>query len=88
MILAWRDIAVRCKQTIAGAVWAIIQPPLNMINMTVIFGFTAGLSLVAPDPFGRVIVEAMLCGKPVAATIPGGLKEIVEPVITGLLLSF
>ncbi len=25
-ILAWRDIAVRYKQTVAGASWAILQP--------------------------------------------------------------
>ncbi len=29
-ILAWRDVAVRYKQTVAGAAWALIQPFLSM----------------------------------------------------------
>jgi lipopolysaccharide transport system permease protein len=29
--LAWRDIAVRYKQTIIGVVWALIQPALTML---------------------------------------------------------
>jgi glycosyltransferase involved in cell wall biosynthesis len=33
---------------------------------------------IAPEPFGRVIVEAMLCGKPIIAANAGGAAEIVE----------
>ena len=33
---------------------------------------------IAPEPFGRVIVEAMLAGRPVIASAAGGAKEIVE----------
>jgi glycosyltransferase involved in cell wall biosynthesis len=40
----------------------------------------------APEPFGRVIVEAMLCGRPVVAAQAGGAVELVEPGITGFLL--
>ena len=36
--LAWRDIKVRYKQTVIGAVWAILQPLLTMVIFTVIFG--------------------------------------------------
>ncbi len=42
--LTWRDIKVRYKQTLLGAAWAIIQPLLNMVVLTVIFGSLAGLS--------------------------------------------
>lgn len=41
---------------------------------------------VAPEPFGRVLVEGMLAGKPVIATHGGGPEEIVEEGATGLLL--
>jgi glycosyltransferase involved in cell wall biosynthesis len=37
----------------------------------------------APEPFGRVIVEGMLCGRPVVAAAAGGAMEIVEPGETG-----
>lgn len=39
----------------------------------------------APEPFGRVIVEAMLAGTPVIASNAGGAKEIIRHGETGLL---
>lgn len=39
----------------------------------------------APEPFGRVIIEAMLCGVPVIAAAAGGAIELVEPEKTGWL---
>jgi glycosyltransferase involved in cell wall biosynthesis len=41
---------------------------------------------VEPEPFGRVILEAMAMGKPVIATKPGGPCEIIEEGITGYLV--
>jgi len=41
--LCWRDIKVRYKQTFLGASWALLQPVLNMIIFTVIFGNLAHL---------------------------------------------
>ncbi len=39
------------------------------------------------EPFGRVIVEAMACEKPVVATRSGGAPEIVVDGETGILVS-
>lgn len=39
----------------------------------------------APEPFGRVIVEAMMCGTPVIASNAGGAREIVIDGETGQL---
>lgn len=36
--LAWRDVAVRYKQTSIGVVWAILQPFLTMVVFTLVFG--------------------------------------------------
>ncbi|WP_317106346.1 glycosyltransferase [Chroococcidiopsis sp. SAG 2025] len=41
---------------------------------------------IAAEPFGRVIVEAMLCGRPVVATQAGGAVELVETGKTGWLV--
>ncbi len=41
--LAWRDIKVRYKQTALGVSWALIQPVLNMLVFTLLFGKIAGL---------------------------------------------
>src|SRR6516165_631594 len=40
----------------------------------------------SPEPFGRVIVEAMLAGRPVIAAKAGGALEIVKDHETGLLV--
>ncbi|BAZ15407.1 hypothetical protein NIES4071_72790 [Calothrix sp. NIES-4071] len=42
---------------------------------------------IAAEPFGRVIVEAMLCGKPVVAANAGGAIEIVDQDINGYLVT-
>ena len=42
---------------------------------------------IAAEPFGRVIVEAMLCGKPVIAAEAGGAMELVEDGINGFLVT-
>ena len=39
----------------------------------------------APEPFGRVIVEAMLCGKPIVASAAGGATELITHKHTGWL---
>lgn len=41
---------------------------------------------IAPEPFGRVVVEAMLCGCPVVAAKAGGVVELVEHGHTGWLV--
>lgn len=49
--LSWRDILVRYKQTALGVAWAIIQPFLTMLILTVVFGRIAKLpSGGAPYP--------------------------------------
>jgi glycosyltransferase involved in cell wall biosynthesis len=41
---------------------------------------------IAPEPFGRVIVEAMLGGTPVVVAQAGGAAELVEAEVTGWLV--
>lgn len=41
---------------------------------------------IAPEPFGRVIVEGMLARRPVIATRAGGVEEIVADGKTGVLV--
>lgn len=49
--LAWRDILVRYKQTVAGASWALIRPFLTMVVLTLVFGRLAQMdSGGAPYP--------------------------------------
>jgi homopolymeric O-antigen transport system permease protein len=43
MILAWRDVKVRYKQSLIGIAWAVLQPLLTMVVFTLIFGKFAQL---------------------------------------------
>jgi glycosyltransferase involved in cell wall biosynthesis len=40
-----------------------------------------------PEPFGLVMIEAMACGTPVIAWDQGSVREIVEPGVTGFIVS-
>jgi len=60
LILAWRDISVRYKQTIIGILWAIIRPFLTMIVFTVIFGRIAKLPSEGDSPYALMVFAAML----------------------------
>lgn len=59
-VLSWRDIAVRYKQTVIGVAWAVIQPLLSMVVMTVIFGKVAGLPSEGNAPYAIMVFAAML----------------------------
>jgi lipopolysaccharide transport system permease protein len=43
LILAWRDVKVRYKQSLIGIAWAVLQPLLTMVVFTLIFGKFANL---------------------------------------------
>jgi len=42
---------------------------------------------IAPEPFGRVVVEGMLAERPVIASRAGGVLEIIDENKTGLLVN-
>jgi len=59
-ILAWRDIAIRYKQTEIGIAWALIQPLLTLLVMTVIFSRIAGLPSEGRAPYALMVIAGML----------------------------
>src|SRR5260221_9041823 len=59
-VLAWRDLAVRYKQTVIGAAWAVIRPLLTMIVFTVIFGRIAKLPSDGSAPYPLMVFAGML----------------------------
>jgi lipopolysaccharide transport system permease protein len=60
LILAWRDLSVRYKQTIIGILWAILRPFLTMVVFTVIFSRIAKLSSDGSAPYALMVFAAML----------------------------
>jgi lipopolysaccharide transport system permease protein len=59
-ILAWRDVAVRYKQTVIGVAWAIVRPFLAMVIFTVVFGRVAGLPSEGGAPYPVMVFAGML----------------------------
>lgn len=59
-ILAWRDVAIRYKQTVAGAAWALLQPFFTMLIMSVVFGKLAGLPTEGGAPYPILVFAALL----------------------------
>src|SRR6185369_308004 len=51
IVLAWRDVAVRYKQTLIGVAWAIVRPFLTMVVLTIVFGRLAGLPSESAAPY-------------------------------------
>ena len=60
IILAWRDISVRYKQTAIGVAWAVLRPFLTMVVFTVIFGRLAKLPSDGNAPYALMVFSAML----------------------------
>jgi lipopolysaccharide transport system permease protein len=59
-VLAWRDVAVRYKQTVIGVAWAVIRPFLTMIVFTIIFGKLANLPSDGTTPYAIMVFAGML----------------------------
>jgi lipopolysaccharide transport system permease protein len=59
-ILAWRDVAVRYKQTAIGATWAVIRPFLTMVVFTIVFGQVAKLPSEGGAPYAIMVFAGML----------------------------
>lgn len=59
-ILAWRDVAVRYKQTVIGVAWALIRPFITMVVFTIIFGHIAKLRSEGDAPYPILVFAGML----------------------------
>lgn len=60
LLLAWRDLAVRYKQTVIGIAWAILRPLLTVLVLTVVFNRVARLPSDGDVPYALMVFAAML----------------------------
>jgi lipopolysaccharide transport system permease protein len=60
IILAWRDVTVRYKQTVIGVAWAVLRPLLTTIVFTVVFSKIAKLSAPGAVPYALLVMAANL----------------------------
>jgi lipopolysaccharide transport system permease protein len=59
-VLAWRDVAVRYKQTVIGLAWAVLQPLLTMVVLTFVFGNIARMPSEGATPYALMVFAGML----------------------------
>jgi lipopolysaccharide transport system permease protein len=77
-ILAWRDFAVRYKQTTIGIAWALIQPLAQMVVMVVVFGMLAKLPSDGNAPYALMVFAAMLPWQLFASSVSSASASIVS----------
>lgn len=74
--LAWRDIKVRYKQAVLGVAWAVIQPAVQTILLTFVFGKLAKM----PDggvPYPLIVLSGLLPWQLFTAAFNGAGNSLV-----------
>lgn len=77
LILAWRDVAVRYKQTLIGVAWAVLRPFLTMVVFTVVFGKLAKLPSEGTAPYALMVFTGMLPWYLFSSALSGAADSIV-----------
>ena len=56
----WRDVKVRYKQTVLGALWAVIQPLTTTFAFAILFGRFGGMANHVDGPYALHVFVGML----------------------------
>jgi lipopolysaccharide transport system permease protein len=78
--LIWRDVKVRYKQAVLGFAWAVLEPVMNMIVFTAIFGVAAGMRGELPPtvPFPIFVFSGLIAWKLFATALSQGGMSLVN----------
>lgn len=77
-VLAWRDIAVRYKQTVIGVAWALLRPLLTMIVLTVVFSRLAKLPADGAAPYALMVFAGLLPWQFFAASLADSSNSLLS----------
>lgn len=78
LILAWRDVSVRYKQTVVGIAWAFIRPFLTTVVFTVVFGHLAKVQADTPVPYALVVIGGLLPWTLFAAVLGDASNSVIS----------
>jgi lipopolysaccharide transport system permease protein len=76
-VLAWRDVAVRYKQTVIGLAWALIQPLATMLVFTIIFSKVAKLPAEGAAPYALMVFAGLLPWQLFATSLTGASGSLI-----------
>ncbi len=77
LILAWRDVSVRYKQTFIGVAWAVVRPFLTMVIFTVVFGKLAKLPSEGNAPYALLVFAGMLPWTLFSSALTGAADSMI-----------
>ncbi len=76
-MLAWRDVAVRYKQTVFGLAWALLQPLATMLVFSVVFGRVARLPTEGSVPYALLVFAGLLPWMLFATALAGQANSLL-----------
>lgn len=78
--LVWRDVKVRYKQAVLGIGWAVLQPVVQMVVFTLIFGIAAKLKNTLPPglPYSVFVLSGLLPWQLFATSLNAGGMSLVN----------
>ena len=77
LVLSWRDISVRYKQTALGVLWAVFQPFITMVVFTFIFNRMAHIQSGDNTPYPIFLYVGLLFWQYYAGTLAKASDSMV-----------
>jgi len=77
LVLAWRDISVRYKQTVLGILWAVIQPVATTVIFTFIFNRMAKIESGDGTPYPLFLYAGQLLWQYFSGTLTNASNAMV-----------
>ena len=78
LVLAWRDVAVRYKQTALGIAWAVFQPFVTMIVFTLIFNRMANITSGDGTPYPIFLYLGLLFWQYYSGTLTNASNSMIS----------
>jgi lipopolysaccharide transport system permease protein len=76
-IFAWRDLKVRYRQTVLGAVWVMGQPLITMLIFTFLFNRVARIHADAGTPYTVFVLAGLLVWNFFSNVIAAGANSLI-----------
>jgi len=76
IVLAWRDVAVRYKQTIIGLAWVMLQPLASAAVFTIVFGKVAKLPSLEAVPYAVMVFAGLLPWQLISGSVSNAASSL------------